>query len=239
MATVCAGTLALLDAGVPITQPAAGVAIGLVTKYKDDDPFKLEEYKIITDILGIEDYLGDMDMKVAATKDGVTAIQADIKTYGIPLKVVDEALGRAMTARTKILKIMSDRISIPSQRHKYCWPVVDQITVEPGHRSTFVGQGGMNLKKVYLETGCQLSQIDEKTFNIFAPSQSAMDEAMDMIKNIMKKEEIPKFEFGAIYTAKIVNILDSGIMVKLYESQKPTMIGTHQLDNRKVSSCAK
>lgn len=234
MATVCAGTLALLDAGVPIKESAAGVAMGLVTKYAPNDPYELTEYRILTDILGIEDYLGDMDLKVAATQQGVTAIQADIKTYGIPMKVIYEALSQAMTAKRKILKIMADCIQKPHTQTKYCWPVSDKLTIEPNQRMRLIGPGGLNLKRIFAETGVQFTQLDDITFNVFAPSQSAMDEAMEIVKNIVKKDTVPNFEFGAIYAATIVEIRDIGVLVKLYDSQTPTLIHVSQLDARKV-----
>ncbi|KAL5284566.1 PNPT1 family protein [Megaselia abdita] len=113
MATVCGGSLALMDAGVPVSNAAAGVAIGLVTEYEGNDTKHMSDYKILTDILGIEDYLGDMDMKVAGTRKGFTAIQADIKIPGIPLKVVMESLQKATDAKTKILDIMAESIREP------------------------------------------------------------------------------------------------------------------------------
>lgn len=234
MATVCAGTMALLDAGVPIKEPVAGVAIGLITKYAQDDPYKLEDYRLLTDLLGIEDYLGDMDMKVAATKRGITAIQADIKTCGIPLKVINEAFERSMTAKREILKIMSDCIELPHSATKTCWPVSDKISIQPEQRMRLIGPGGINLKRIFMDTGVQFTQVDDATFSVFAPSQSAMDEAMETVRNIIKKDDAPKFEFGAIYSATIVEIRDIGVFVKLYESQSPTLVHLSQLDARKV-----
>lgn len=234
MATVCAGSMALMNAGVPLQKPVAGLAMGLVTKYNESNPYQLDDYRILTDILGIEDYLGDMDMKLAWTRQGITAIQADIKTVGIPMKVISEAIEGASTAKSKILSIMNDCINKPQQTQKYCWPVVDTVTIEPGQRHRFLGHGGMNLKKIFLETGAQLTQIDDTKYRIFAPSQSAMDEAMEMITNQIKEDDIPKLNFGEIYTATIVDILEAGILVKLYESQTPTFIHKSQLSDAKV-----
>lgn len=113
MASVCGGSLALMDAGVPVSAPAAGVAIGLVTRYENNDTKHMQDYRILTDILGIEDYMGDMDMKVAGTRKGFTAIQADLKIPGIPLKLVMESLQKATDAKSKILDIMGDTIREP------------------------------------------------------------------------------------------------------------------------------
>lgn len=234
MATVCAGTLALLDAGVPITDLASGIAIGLVTKYSPDNPYELEDYRILTDILGIEDYLGDMDMKVASTKNGITAIQADIKTYGIPLKVINEALERAMTAKRKIHDIMADCISTARTNRKDCWPVSEKLTINPSQRARLIGPGGMNIKRIFLEIGAQLNQEDECTFNVFAPSQLAMAEVMEHVRGLLKPDEMPELKFSGIYAAKIVEIRDIGIFVKLFDSMSPSLIPNSQLDSRKV-----
>ena len=245
--------MALMDAGVPITSPAAGVAIGLVSKYCPENPHKLSEYRLLTDILvslpsdsskhplirllrqGIEDYLGDMDMKVAGTRTGLTAIQADIKTIGLPMNVVKEALDRAHTARQKILDIMDECIAMPRTVAKDCWPVTEKLAIEPHQRSKLVGPGGLNIRKLYLETGTQLTQEDECTFTVFAPSQSAMDEAQEMIRELSIEERPIDLKFGAIFTAKIVEIKPIGVMVTLYPSMKPTLLHNSQLDARQVS----
>lgn len=234
MASICGGSLALMDAGVPISAVAAGVAIGLVTKCQNNDTKHLDDYRILTDLLGIEDYMGDMDMKVAGTKKGITAIQADIKLPGIPLKVVMESLQKATDAKSKIIDIMAECIGSPRKVKKECWPVSDQITIEPHQRTRLIGSGGMNVKKLYLETGCQLTQVDETSFTLFAPSQSAMDEAKEYLEVIMKTEKVPDLEFGAIYTAKIVELRDTGVMVTLYPSMPPALLHNSQLDQRKV-----
>lgn len=257
MATVCGGSLALMDAGVPIKEAVAGVAIGLVTKYDSGNPNELEDYRLLTDILvslavllvhtkmgrlieynrilqGIEDYLGDMDMKIAGTKVGITAFQADIKTHGIPMKVVTESFERAITAKAKILSIMNECLAQPRSVEKSCWPVTSELTIQPNQRSQLLGPGGINLKKIFVETGAHLTQIDESKYNIFAPSKSALDETMCLIKDILKPVKAPELEFGGIYTATIVEVRDVGILVKLYDSMQPTLIHISQLDNRKV-----
>lgn len=178
--------------------------------------------------------MGDMDMKVAGTKKGFTAIQADIKIPGIPLKVVMESLQKANDAKSKIIDIMSECILQPRKIRKDSWPVSEKLTIEPHQRVKLIGPGGMNIKKVYYETGVQLTQIDETTFSIFAPSESAMDEAKEYIESLLKTENVPDLEFGGIYTAKIVEIKDIGVMVTLYPSMPPTLLHNSQLDQRKV-----
>uniref|UniRef100_A0A8D8L084 polyribonucleotide nucleotidyltransferase n=1 Tax=Culex pipiens TaxID=7175 RepID=A0A8D8L084_CULPI len=235
MATVCAGSMALMDAGIPVQEAAAGVAIGLMTKYENNDTKHLQDYRILTDLLGIEDYLGDMDMKVAGTRRGMTAIQADIKVPGIPLKVVMESLQKAMEARFKILDLMNESISTVRTLKKDCWPVTDKLQIEPHQRSKLLGPGGINIRRLYLETGVQLSQEDENQFRIFAPSEVAMHEAKEYLETLMKTEKVPDLEFGAIYTAKIVEMKDTGVMVTLYPSMPPALLHNSQLDQRKIA----
>ena len=235
MATVCAGSLALMDAGVPISAPAAGVAIGLITKYENNDTKHMEDYKILTDLLGIEDYLGDMDMKIAGTSKGITAIQADLKIPGIPLKVVMEALQKATDAKGRILDIMENCMPSFRKIRKDCWPVSSQFKIEPHQRARLIGPGGLNIRKLYLETGVQLTQESEESYVLFAPSQSAMDEAKEYIENLMRVEKTPELEFGGIYTAKVVEIKDIGVMVTLYPAMPPTLLHNSQLDQRKVA----
>nr|CAI5850272.1 unnamed protein product [Callosobruchus analis] len=234
MATVCGGSLALMDAGVPLTSPAAGVAIGLVTRYNADKK-EIEEYQILTDILGIEDYMGDMDFKIAGTRKGITALQADIKIPGLPLKIVMESLQKAVDAKSSILSIMHDCIDKPRLEKKDNWPVCEKLEVEAHKRSRLLGVGGYNVKKLYAETGVQVSQVDDTTFQIFAPSQHAMDEAKEIIDKLLTTEKAPDLDFGGIYKATIVELRDIGVMVTLYPGMPPALLHNSQLDQRKVA----
>ncbi|KAG5682433.1 hypothetical protein PVAND_011786 [Polypedilum vanderplanki] len=235
MATVCAGSLALLDAGIPLSSLASGVAIGLISKYENNDTKHIENYKILTDQLGIEDYMGDMDMKVAGTKKGITSIQTDVKIPGIPLKIINECLQKATDAKSEIIDIMRECIDAPRSEKKESWPVTEKMTIEPHMRSKIIGPGGINIKQMYFETGVQMTQIDESTFEVFAPSQSAMDEAKEFMQKLMEKDRVPDLDFGGIYTAKIVELRDIGVMVTLYPSMPPALLHNSQLDIRKVA----
>ncbi|KAK4884450.1 hypothetical protein RN001_000721 [Aquatica leii] len=235
MASVCGGSLALMDAGVSVSAPAAGVAIGLVSRYNDNDTKHIEQYQLLTDILGIEDYMGDMDFKLAGTKKGITALQADIKLPGLPLKIIMEAVLKATEAKAKILEIMQECIDKPRISKKDNWPVVDKLQVEAHKRSRLIGVGGINLKKLLYETGVQVSQVDDNNFTIFAPSQQAMDEAQEIISKLLNAERAPDLEFGGIYTATIVELRDIGVMVTLYPDMPPALLHNSQLDQRKVS----
>ncbi|XP_068893195.1 polyribonucleotide nucleotidyltransferase 1, mitochondrial [Tenebrio molitor] len=234
MASVCGGTLALMDAGVPVVAPAAGVAIGLVTRY-DDEKNNVADYRLLTDILGIEDYMGDMDFKLAGTKKGITALQADVKIPGLPLKIVMEAIQKATDAKHKILQIMHDCIGNPRTAKKDNWPVCDKLQVEPHKRARLIGVGGVNLKKLFAETGVQVTPSDDNTFEIFAPNQNAMDEAQEFINKVLTAERAPELEFGNIYAANIVEIRDIGVMVTLYPGMPPALLHNSQLDQRKVA----
>ncbi|XP_053567998.1 polyribonucleotide nucleotidyltransferase 1, mitochondrial, partial [Bombina bombina] len=234
MASACGGSLALMDAGVPISAPVAGVAIGLITKYDPEKNGEIQDYRLLTDILGIEDYNGDMDFKMAGTNKGITALQADIKIPGLPLKIVMEAVQQATVARKEILQIMNKSISKPRTNKKENSPVVETVQVPLSKRVRFVGPGGYNLKKLQAETGVSVTQVDEETFSVFAPTPSAMHEAREFISEICKDDQEHQLEFGAIYTATITEIRDIGVMVKLYQNMTPVLLHNSQLDLRKI-----
>ncbi|ERE88777.1 serine/threonine-protein phosphatase 4 regulatory subunit 3B [Cricetulus griseus] len=237
MASACGGSLALMDAGVPISSAVAGVAVGLVTK-NNPEKGEIEDYRLLTDILasifpGIEDYNGDMDFKIAGTNKGITALQADIKLPGIPIKIVMEAIQQASVAKKEILQIMSRAISKPRASRKESGPVVETVKVPLSKRAKFVGPGGYHLKKLQADTGVTISQVDEETFSIFAPTPSAMHEARDFITEICRDDQEQQLEFGAVYTATITEIRDTGVMVKLYPNMTAVLLHNTQLDQRK------
>ncbi|GAU98331.1 hypothetical protein RvY_09492 [Ramazzottius varieornatus] len=233
MATVCGGSLALMDAGVPISEPAAGVAVGLVTKY-DESGEEIVEYRILTDLLGIEDYLGDMDFKLAGTRTGITALQLDVKIPGLPQKIVMEAIQKGSDGRNRVLNIMNECLDTPRTMRKDNAPVVEKLEVPAHKRAKFIGFGGYNLKKLTSETGVHISSEDEGTYSLFAPNQAAMDEAKQAIKAILEEEKEPELQFGAVYTAKIMEIRDNGILVSFFPNQVPFLIPNSQLDTRKI-----
>nr|XP_031531446.1 polyribonucleotide nucleotidyltransferase 1, mitochondrial [Vicugna pacos] len=220
MASACGGSLALMDAGVPISSAVAGVAIGLVTK-NNADKGEIEDYRLLTDILGIEDYHGDMDFKIAGTSKGITALQADIKLPGIPVKIVMEAIQQASVAKKEILQIMNKAISKPRASRKENGPVV-----ETSIKLYYI--------KLFFLKGVTISQVDEETFSVFAPTPSAMHEARDFITEICKDDQEQQLEFGAVYTATITEIRDSGVMVKLYPNMTAVLLHNTQLDQRKI-----
>ncbi|NXU82520.1 PNPT1 nucleotidyltransferase, partial [Xiphorhynchus elegans] len=233
MASACGGSLALMDAGVPVSHAVAGVAIGLVTK-PSQEKGDIEDYRLLTDILGIEDYYGDMDFKMAGTNKGITALQVDLKLPGIPIKIVMEAIQQATAAKREILQIMNQTLAKPRPNRKESGPVVETIHVPLSKRLRFIGPGGYNLKKLQAQTGVTVSQLDEETYSVFAPTPSAMHEAREFIGEICKDDQEVNLEFGAIYTATITEIRDSGVMVKLYPNMTPVLLHNSQLDQRKI-----
>ncbi|XP_072929700.1 polyribonucleotide nucleotidyltransferase 1, mitochondrial isoform X4 [Epargyreus clarus] len=232
MASVCGGSLALMDAGVALSSPAAGVAIGLVSR--PDERGHVADYRILTDLLGIEDYMGDMDFKVAGTKKGITALQADVKIPGLPLKVVMESVQKACDAKSKIIDIMNQCINKPREGRKENMPVIEELEVEVHKRPKLVGIAGSNLKKLYVETGVQISPINDTKYSVFAPSQAAMDEARARIAAWLSAERTPELEFGAVYTARVVEVRDAGVLVTLHGDMRPALVHNSQLDHRKI-----
>ncbi|CAH2044633.1 unnamed protein product, partial [Iphiclides podalirius] len=231
MASVCGGSLALLDAGVPLRAMAAGVAVGLVSRYHDGH---MHDYRILTDLLGIEDYMGDMDFKVAGTKKGVTALQADVKVPGLPLKVLMESVQKACDAKSRILDIMNKCIDKPRQDKKENMPVTEELQVEMHQRSKLLGPGGINLKRLYIETGVQVSAVDEARFSVFAPSRAALEEARSRIAAWLSAGRAPDLEFGAVYRARVLELRDCGVMVALHPDMAPALLHNSQLDHRKI-----
>lgn len=234
MASVCAGSLAMMDAGVPLSSAAAGVAVGLVTK-TDLATNEITDHRVLTDLLGIEDYLGDMDFKMSGTQHGITALQADIKLAGVPLPIIMEAIQKANDGKARILKLMMETISSPRSPRKDNGPVSEVLEVPVHKRSRFVGVGGFNLRRLTANTGVTVSPIEEGRYQIFAPNPSAMEEAQEIIQQLLEEQKELQLEFGAIYTAKIVEIRDHGVMVQLHDSVAPALVHNSQLDQRRVS----
>ncbi|XP_061546756.1 polyribonucleotide nucleotidyltransferase 1, mitochondrial [Phycodurus eques] len=234
MASACGGSLALMDAGVPISSAVAGVAVGLVSKCNPDKPSEIQDYRLLTDILGIEDYLGDMDFKLAGTNKGITALQADVKIPGLPLKVVMEAIQQATVAKREILGIMNKSLAKPRTSRKENGPVVEKVRVPVSRRARFVGPGGYNLRRLQAQTGVTISQVDEETFSVFAPTPGALSEAQDFISEICRDDQEQQLEFGAIYTATITEIRDIGVMVKLYPNMSAVLLHNSQLDHKRI-----
>lgn len=234
MASVCGGSLALMDAGVPISSAVAGVAIGLISKAHPEKASEIQDYRLLTDILGIEDYMGDMDFKMAGSSKGITALQADVKIPGLPLKIVMEAIQQATVAKREILGIMNKVISKARSARKENGPLVENIKVPLSRRALFVGPGGFNLRRLQAQTGVTISQVDEETFSVFAPTPGAMSEAQEWIRSVCRDDQEQQLEFGAVYTATVTEIRDIGVMVKLYPNMSAVLLHNSQLDHKRI-----
>ncbi|XP_053212537.1 polyribonucleotide nucleotidyltransferase 1, mitochondrial-like [Panonychus citri] len=235
MASVCAGSLALMDGGVPVTHPTAGVAIGLIhtSENKDDhQSSKLlpqdEKFIILTDILGIEDHFGEMDFKMAGTGSGLTALQLDIKLpHGLPIKVIKDALTQGQEATRKILEIMSRTIRQPNVSHKENWPITETIEIPPHRRSRIFSYGGSTIRKLTVNYGINLRQDDgdPNKLILFAPDKKSYEIAKKTIDQLLEMDDYEKkLEFKAIYTAKVVDIIDSGVKVIIFPGMDPVFI---------------
>ena len=205
MASVCGSTMALMDAGVPIRKPVAGVAMGLVT----DDGGR---FAILTDIQGIEDHLGDMDFKVAGTTDGVTAIQMDIKVKGLTADILRNALAQAHEGRQFILARMAETISAPRTDISPFAPRITQIKINPDKIGLLIGPGGKNIRALQDETGAKIDIADDGTVSVASVDKKSTDDAIARIKGLT--DEI-KIEVGEIYSGKIVGIQTYGAFVQI------------------------
>jgi polyribonucleotide nucleotidyltransferase len=202
MASVCGSTLALMDAGVPISAPVAGIAMGLITNDEG-------QYKILTDIQGLEDFAGDMDFKVAATKNGITALQMDIKLTGLSLDIMKEAIAQAGTALTFILAEMAKTIAEPRAHLSKYAPLIETIHINPDFIRDVIGKGGETIQKITGETGCEISIEQDGSVVITAPTQEAFDAAKAMIDAITYEPTI-----GEEFDGTVVRVEDYGVFVE-------------------------
>ena len=208
-ASICGGCLALMDAGVKIRKPVAGVAMGLITDAKRPN----DRYAILTDILGDEDHLGDMDFKVAGTKDGITATQMDIKVDGLSYEVLEKALEQARQGRLHIMGEMMKTISEPREDYKPFVPRIVQIRIASDFIGAVIGKGGETIQKIQKETGTTITITEENNegvVDIFGTDKESMDKALEWISNICAVPEV-----GETYHGKVVSILDFGAFVEI------------------------
>jgi polyribonucleotide nucleotidyltransferase len=201
MASVCSGTLSMLDAGVPLKEPIAGIAMGLILEGK--------EYAILSDILGDEDHLGDMDFKVAGGKNGITAMQMDIKISGISMEILEKALAQAKDARILILDKMLRAISRPNDLSQLA-PRIEQIKIKPERVRDLIGPGGKNIKKIVSDTGCKLEVNDEGIVSIASTDGNSAAKAKRMVNYLTTDPEI-----GEIYLGIVKKTADFGAFVEI------------------------
>ena len=229
-ATICSGCLSLMAAGVPIKAPVAGIAMGLISNGK--------KYTILTDIQGLEDHMGDMDFKVAGTREGITALQMDIKIKGVTKAILKEALDEAKKARMKILDVMEEVISKPRKELSKYAPKVESFMINPDKIKDVIGKGGEMITKIILESSNVKSVNDKDAVKvdidddgrviIYHMDKEVIDKTRQMIENITKEVET-----GKIYNAKVVKVEDFGCFVELWPGCEG-LVHVSQLDSKRV-----
>jgi len=201
-ASICGSTLALMDAGVPIKAPVAGVAMGLVKEG--------ENYEILSDIQGIEDFNGDMDFKVAGTREGITALQLDMKLKGLPMKILAEALQQARSGRTHILDKMEETIASPREEKSKYAPMITTLSIDPDKIRDVIGKGGKTIKNIIDETGVNIDIEDNGTVFISAEDKESGEQAQHMIEKLTEEVEV-----GNMYLGEVKRTTDFGAFVEV------------------------
>jgi len=222
MATVCGSSLALMQAGIPIKTHVAGVAMGLV---KED-----EKYTVLTDILGDEDHLGDMDFKVAGTTDGVTALQMDIKIQGITEPIMKDALEQAKTARLSILEEMNNAIDKPSEKYSKYAPSIITVTVQKDKIRDVIGKGGATIRSITEITGAQIDINDTGLVTIASVDQASGEAAKKKILLLTADVEV-----GKIYEGRVAKIMDFGAFVTILPG-KDGLVHISEISEERVKS---
>ena len=222
-ASICASTLSLMAAGVPIKEMVAGISCGLVTGDTDDD------YLVLTDIQGLEDFFGDMDFKVGGTKNGITAIQMDIKIHGLTRPIIEEAIARTREARMYILdNVMRPVISEPRKHLSPYAPKIKQITIDPQKIGDVVGKQGKVINKIIEETGVKIDITDDGSVNVCGTDEAMIDRAIQIITGI-----VTDIEAGMVFNGKVVRIMNFGAFVELAPN-KDGMIHISKLSDKRV-----
>ena len=221
MATVCGASLALMDAAVPIAEPVAGIAMGLIKEKK--------EFTVLSDILGDEDHLGDMDFKVAGTKDGITSLQMDIKITGITFEIMEQALNQAKEGRAHILDEMNKTIKSSRKEVSKHTPKIETVMVDKKDIAAVIGKGGATIREIVELSGAKVDVKDTGEVTIAAPDEKSRNKAMEMVKNIIAKPEM-----GKIYKGKVVKIMEFGAFVNFLGKQDG-LVHISQLAGKRVN----
>ncbi|MBR5266834.1 MAG: polyribonucleotide nucleotidyltransferase [Lachnospiraceae bacterium] len=223
-ASICASSLSLMAAGVPIKSMVAGISCGLVTGETDED------YVLLTDIQGLEDFFGDMDFKVGGTHEGITAIQMDIKIHGLTRQIIEEAIARCREARLFIMdEVMAPCIAEPRKELSKFAPKITQITIDPTKIGDVVGKQGKVINKIIEETGVKIDITDDGAVNVCGTDQDMINRAIEIIRNI-----VTEVEAGMIYTGKVVRIMEFGAFVELAPN-KDGMVHISKLSDKRVA----
>ena len=221
MATVCGASLAMMDAGVPLKKPVSGIAMGLI--------LESDGFAVLSDILGDEDHLGDMDFKVAGTADGITSLQMDIKIAGITEEIMKKALEQAKEGRQHILNEMTKAMDAPRAELGEYAPKIETMKIAVDKIREVIGSGGKVIREIVAETGAKVDISDDGTIKIAASEQSKIDAARDWIKSIASEPEL-----NAIYTGKVVKVVDFGAFVNFFGA-KDGLVHVSQISNERVA----
>jgi len=221
MASVCGTSLSLMDAGVPISSPVAGIAMGLIKEGED--------FAVLTDILGDEDHLGDMDFKVAGTESGITALQMDIKISGINESIMETALEKAKNARNHILEIMNEVISSPKDLSENA-PAMKTFMVDKDKIKEIIGKGGAVIKSMQEKTGATVDINDDGVVSVFGQNQSSMKECLAIIEEILEEPELNK-----VYKGKVVKIVEFGAFVNILPG-KDGLVHISEISNERTEN---
>jgi len=226
MASVCGGTLALMDAGVPMIRPVAGISIGICAEHGADH--KISRSQLLTDIIGWEDAFCDMDCKIAGTEKGITGFQLDLKLPGLPLEIMTEAIEKARVARLVILQAMAQTIATPrAELSKYA-PRILTLKIAPDKIGALIGPGGKNIKRIVEESGCEINIEDDGTVKIYSVSAEGMEKARFEIEGMSAEIEV-----GKIYRGKVVTIKEFGCFVEVFPG-KDGLVHISELANFRV-----
>ena len=207
MASVCAGVMALMDAGVPIRKPVAGISVGLVTEYEAE---QLKRYNTLTDIIGSEDHFGDMDFKLCGTRDGITGFQLDLKLPGISQAIMTEAIHQARDARMKVLDVMNQAIQDPRKELSQYAPRIETIKIHPDKIGLLIGPGGKTIKGIVAETGAEINIDDDGSVHIYSSSRDSLNRAKEIIAGMTKEIEV-----GEMYHGRVVSIKEFGAFIEV------------------------
>ncbi len=221
MASVCGGSLSLMDAGIPISAPVSGIAMGLVKEK--------EKFVVLTDIQGLEDHFGDMDFKIAGTRKGITALQMDIKINGVDLEVLKEVIDEAKKGRLFILDKMEEAISIPREEISPYAPKILILQIVPEKIREVIGGGGKTIRKITEQTGVEINIEDDGRIFISGPDSSAVELAKQMIDYLTADVEV-----GKIYNGKVTNVVPFGAFVEILPG-KEGLVHISQLEERRVN----
>lgn len=226
MATVCGASLALMDAGVPLIRPVAGISVGICTEYEGD---RIARHQLLTDIIGWEDGFCDMDCKIAGTEQGITGFQLDLKLRGLPLSIMAETIHQARAARLEILEHMASVLPAPREDISKFAPRIISLQINPEKIGMLIGPGGKNIKRIVDESGCEINIEDDGTVKVFSVTPEGMEIARREIEALSAEIEV-----GKLYKGSVVTLKDFGVFVEVFPGQDG-LVHVSELSTKRVN----